>query len=309
MRTTTSRVLAIVLGTVLFAARAPAQEVVPTAPADPTGRIFPPSPPGTPVETLEALSDERGLEPPEPEDEVETDRDSFTPATSTAGRRRLIVESAYSFIDNRGIKETHSYPELILRYGLTERVELRLGWNYEVGGAGNEVSGLDAGEELVFGAPRVERESSISYGVKLGLTRQARWVPRSAVIVQASTPTSGPDTATQLIATGVAGWEFPNRWRFDTGLRYGLASESGDRFNLWAPSAVLRVPIGERLAAHAEYFGVFTTGKERNTTRHYFSPGLHYLVSPDLEVGFRVGWGLNDQSARFFANAGFGWRY
>jgi outer membrane receptor protein involved in Fe transport len=221
----------------------------------------------------------------------------------------LIVESAYSFVENRGIKETHSFPELIMRYGLTERVELRLGWNYEIGGAGNEVSGLDAGEDLVFGAPRVERESSISYGVKLGLTRQSRWVPRSAVIVQASTPTSGPDTATQLIATAVAGWELSNRWRFDAGLRYGLASESGDRFNLWAPSAVLRVPVGERLAAHAEYFSFFTTGKQRNTTRHYFSPGLHYLVTPDLEVGFRVGWGLNDQSARFFVNSGFGWRY
>src|SRR4051812_13003374 len=30
--------------------------------------------------------------------EIETDRDSFTPATSTAGRGRLIVESAYSFL-------------------------------------------------------------------------------------------------------------------------------------------------------------------------------------------------------------------
>jgi hypothetical protein len=36
---------------------------------------------------------------------------------------------------------------------------------------------------------------------------------------------------------------------------------------------------------------------------------VHYLVTPDLEVGVRVGWGLNDQSARFFSNAGFGWRF
>ena len=42
---------------------------------------------------------------------------------------------------------------------------------------------------------------------------------------------------------------------------------------------------------------------------HYISPGLHYLVNHDLEVGFRVGWGLNDPSARFFVNAGVGWRF
>src|SRR5262249_28855880 len=62
------------------------------------------------------------------EDAIETDRDSFTPATTTAGRGRLIVESAYSFLDNRGVPETHSFPELLCRYGLTERLELRLGW-------------------------------------------------------------------------------------------------------------------------------------------------------------------------------------
>ena len=59
--------------------------------------------------------------------EIETDRDSFTPATTTAGRNRLIVESAYSFFDNRGVKETHSFPELVLRFGLGDRLEFRFG--------------------------------------------------------------------------------------------------------------------------------------------------------------------------------------
>jgi hypothetical protein len=50
-------------------------------------------------------------------------------------------------------------------------------------------------------------------------------------------------------------------------------------------------------------------GKAENSTQHYVSPGVHYLVTDDLEVGVRLGWGLNDQSARFFANVGFGWRF
>ena len=33
--------------------------------------------------------------PAEEEDEIETDRDSFTPATTTAGDKRWIVETAY----------------------------------------------------------------------------------------------------------------------------------------------------------------------------------------------------------------------
>lgn len=75
------------------------------------------------------------------EDEIETDRDSFTPATGVVGKKRLVVESAYTFIDHRDVPETHSLPEIVARYGITDNMELRLGYNYEVGGAGNSVSG------------------------------------------------------------------------------------------------------------------------------------------------------------------------
>jgi hypothetical protein len=32
-------------------------------------------------------------------------------------------------------------------------------------------------------------------------------------------------------------------------------------------------------------------------------------VTPDLELGVRVGWGFNDEALRVVANAGLGWRY
>lgn len=272
-----------------------------------------------PTETLRGLAEGRPFESEREEaeksepDEIETDRDSFTPATTIAGRRRLIAEYAYSFVDNRGIKETHSVPELILRYGLTDRIELRLGWNYEVGGAGNATSGVDASDDdATRGRSRLDREYKLAYGAKIRLTDQSRWVPQSALIVQGFSPTggsSGASTASQLIATYVAGWQLANRWKFDTAVRYGTASEEGDHYHVWAPSVVLRVPVGEKLAAHIEYFGLFTSGSAQNTTKHFVSPGLHYLVTPNFEVGFRLGWGLNDQSARFFSNVGVGWRF
>jgi hypothetical protein len=242
------------------------------------------------------------------EDRLETDRDSFTPATKIAGRGRLITEMAYSFLDNRGFKETHSAPELLLRYGATDRVELRLGWNYEVGGAGNETSGAGGGDEIgdVAGLERVYR---LAYGVKVQVTEQERWRPDRIVIVQGQTPTGGDTTDTHVALTSAAGWELPNRWRFDTAGRVGTASEGGDHFDVVAPSAVLKVPVGERWTTHAEYFGLFSRNKESDFVKHYVSPGAHVLVTPDLEVGVRVGWGLNDQSARFFVNAGLGWRY
>lgn len=270
------------------------------------GELLPPmAPAGALLSTdgVESMSARQGRE------EIETDRDSFTPATTTAGRGRLILESAYTFLDNRGVKETHSFPEVILRYGVTEHFELRLGWNYEVGGVGNDVSGSGFSEDELFDVPGLERESRVSYGAKVSITRPDGWVPRSALLLTGYTPTSGKPNDTHLAVTYVFGWELPERLRFDAALRYGTASEEEDRFNIWAPSAVLRVPVGEKWAVHAEYFGLYSAGKERDFTRHYFSPGVHYLVTEDLEIGVRVGWGLNDQASRFFANAGIGWRF
>lgn len=241
------------------------------------------------------------------EDEIETDRDSFTPATTTAGDGRWITEAAYSFIDNRDVPETHSYPELLLRRGVGDWFESRLGWNYEVGGAGSPTSGnipSDFGDEA-----EIERESRIFYGAKAVLTRQCGWRPESAVIVQGFTPTSGEVNDTQLSTTYIFGWVAEGGATWDSAIRYSTSSQEEDDFNVWAPSTVLKIPVGERWKAHVEYFGIFSDGREEETTQHYFSPGAHYLVTENFEVGVRVGWGLNDQSANFFSNAGIGWRY
>lgn len=244
-------------------------------------------------------------------DEIETDRDSFTPAVTTAGKGRLIFESAWSFIDNRGVKETNSFPEAIFRYGLTERLEVRLGWNYEVGGAPGEISssGIGGDDSPLSQQNTLDRDSTLSYGLKYRINYQEGFLPGSSAILQGLTPTTGQANDSQIVATYVFGWDLPNRMKLDAAIRYGTGSEGTDHFNQWAPSVVLKSPLGQRVMAHAEYFGIFSSGKVEQINSQYFSPGLHYLVTDDLEIGFRVGFGLNEQTPRFFSNIGFGWRY
>ena len=71
----------------------------------------------------------------------------------------------------------------------------------------------------------------------------------------------------------------------------------------------LRVPLSERFQVHAEYFGLMSQKRSSDFSNHFFSPGMHYLITPNLEVGLRLGWGLNQQTAPFFTNVGFGWRF
>jgi hypothetical protein len=107
----------------------------------------------------------------------------------------------------------------------------------------------------------------------------------------------------------VWGWELPRGSKLDAAIRYGLTGDEHDHFHQWAPSIVWRTPWGERWNAHLEYFSIQTSGRARELSAHYASPGLHYLVTPNLEIGVRWGWGLTDDSAAFFSNVGLGWRF
>ncbi len=237
-------------------------------------------------------------------EELETDRDSFTFAPTTTGANTSILETSYSFIDNRRGPETHSVPEVLVRRGLGERIEARLGFNYEAGGPGT-VSGSEFGGEDI----ETEEESRVLYGAKVETTEQDGWLPRSAAVVQGFTPVSGPSNKSTLVVGESFGWRFANGWEWTSAMRYGTAFEQEDSFNQWAPSSVVKVPVGERANVHAEYFGIFTSQKKVPLNLQFVSVGGHVLATEDLEIGLRVGWGLNEISPAFFCNVGAGLRY
>ena len=72
---------------------------------------------------------------------------------------------------------------------------------------------------------------------------------------------------------------------------------------------MVKIPVGDRWNVHAEYFAIFSSQKEVPLNIQYASFGGHFLATKNLELGLRVGWGLNDTSPAFFSNVGVGWRY
>ncbi len=238
-------------------------------------------------------------------DFIETDRNSFTFARMTAGANRLIVESSYSYINITGEKVKNSFPELLIRYGIGERFELRLGWNYETGRERLPDAGDIGG---FFGA---NAEQQMFYGFKAVVTKQSAWIPGTALLVQGHTPTGGPQLATQLRAGYVAGWELPNRWEFDAALRFGTDKDEEGGYRLWAPSAVLKIPLTptERWFTHVEYFGLMTQGKENDTNVHFVDVGLHHLFTPNIEAGAIVAFGPHSGGMNLVTNVGVGVRF
>ncbi len=236
--------------------------------------------------------------------ELNTDRDAFTPATTTAEPGRVICESSYVWIDNRGTPPTNSFPELLVRIGTGERFEWRLGANYEQGSGGSVVSAVEVGEAPL--GDELSSEASVLYGFKLRTTDQDGWLPRSAVIVEGFTPVAGDVWGSEPVATYAFGWESASLWRFDTAIRYAYADSEEGRFDRWMPSVVLRVPVTPRFEVHAEWFGSWSQRLEDDSVRQFVGPGTHLMLTPDLELGCRMGWGISRDSAGYFVDVGVG---
>lgn len=243
-------------------------------------------------------------------EELHTDRDAFVPATRSVDTGHTLVEGSFAYIDNRGSPETYSFPELLVRRGVTDRFELRFGVNYESGSGGSVVSPVETGEGLEGRAEGMrERESNILYGCKLWLTDDAGWVPRSSLVVEAFTPLSGDVWGTEPTAMYAFGWALPGEWRFEALARYVYADSIEGTFDKWNAAAVLRVPVTERFEVHAEWFTTYTIGLDDDTVRPFVGPGMHYLVTPRFEIGSRFGWGLTHDAAGFFLDAGAAVRF
>lgn len=257
------------------------------------------------------------------EEPIETDRHDFTQSARTVGRGVFQLEGGYSYYykDNEGeIENSHTLPEMQLRYGLSDNIEFRLRWNYawifKSGEAehGEELDDLDGAQDLIW-------------GFKLQLTEQERWLPESAVRIVSSVPTGGSDFTTDGVEVGVDvvyAWELENGWELagSTGVfrngvgEFSLTALSGiseegadDDFAAWAQSVALGIPMTERSKLYLEYFGIFSDGLTDDFSLGFVNAGVDFLMTDNLVFDIRIGKGLTGDSDDFFSGVGGGIRY
>jgi len=239
--------------------------------------------------------------------EIGTDRDAFTPSTLTVPAGSVLTEGSYVYIDNRGLPPTNSYPELLTRIPVADWLEVRFGLNFCDNGGGYLVTNAEGGPGRNDGT--ISYESTVLYGVKAAVTQQDGLLPQSCFIMEGFTPMYGDFSSTLPIATYALGWKTEANWRIDGAIRYVYAEGPEGWFDKWAPSIVLRIPATERWEVHVEYFSTFTVGLPDEETVPFVSPGTHYMLTDNLEIGLRIGWGMTRDAAAFFSDAGFGWRW
>lgn len=247
--------------------------------------------------------------PDEEEDVLVTDRPDFTEASSTVGMGRLQVEMGYTFTrdDDAGNRvDTHSYPETLFRIGmLAEWFEFRLAYNYL-----NE-NATDAG-----GAQTRFRGSDDLYlGAKLWLTEQQGWLPEMVLMPQMFVPSGADDFSNEQVLPGVNwlySWEINETVVLAGSTQINAVRDATEHtFVEMAQSVALGISLSDQLSAYAEYFGFYPTGAIEADlgALHFFNSGLTYLVNNDLQLDWRIGFGLNDDADDLFTGVGLSARF
>ena len=99
-------------------------------------------------------------------------------------------------------------------------------------------------------------------------------------------------------------WQINDRLSIAGNTGCFFASPGGDYFNLFTQSASAAVSLTDRLGTYHEWYVLAFDGAEDSRPQHFYNGGITYLVTPNFQLDWRAGFGLNDASDDFFTGPG-----
>lgn len=196
--------------------------------------------------------------------------------------------------------ETISVPETLLRIGLSQTVELRLGWS----GAQDERLELAGMDVAIDGIGDTE------IGLKIGRSENKDSGFATAILLSTSVPTGDAEFTSDRFDPSIRlALGLPVSDRVDIGFNVGVAMASEfdgadrDQLSSLVYSLVSGFGLTDRLGLYMEVFG--DTGLSRESSpANYLNAGVTYLVRPDLQLDIEGGVGLSDNADDWFAGIG-----
>jgi hypothetical protein len=233
------------------------------------------------------------------EDPMVTDRPDFTESARTVAPGRFQFELGYTFT-KAGDEEQHNFGELLARVGILPWLEGRLGLNSFVllRDPAEDREGL---EDLTVGFKALLRGASAG---------GSRAVPRLALLLGANLPTGSDDVGSSEVVPGaklVAAWDLSDRVVIATNLGWAYGFADDQRFHQGIASLVAGYSISEPLTGYIEWYGFFPENRGGGSN-HYLNGGLAWLLTPNLQLDWRVGAGLQDPDPNWFTGLGFSFR-
>lgn len=229
-----------------------------------------------------------------------TDRPDATEASSTVGKGVLQFETGvqYEAFEQNSIKsEDYTYNTMLIRYGILENLEMRVGWDFVEGITkvnGNKLDNVTSGF------------SPLLLGMKLDIAEENGGMPEIALIGHIF-PVFSASADFRPEYTGID-------FRFS--LSHTLSERSSLGYNIGAQwgndspeaAAIYTLAYGysvsEKFGVYAEVYGDLP---EDSSANHYWDAGCTYLVNNDLQLDAYVGTSITE-GQDFLLGLGFSYR-
>jgi len=262
---------------------------------------------------LAALSQQENADGP-----ISTDRPTFTPANTVVPRGRLQFESGFTF-NNEPTSATrttlYDLPELAMRIGLFNRVELRTFW---LGQTWTQTQFRPGGPWRLGGGL-----SDMEVGFKWQLLtndKERKWIPTTALITSIYAPTGGTSVlgshTVQPYVNLIYGWSLTDKLTLagSTGYLEMRVTDLGrgrpaDSFQRYHQSLVAFFAVNKRTTLFYEWYVWMFTNAADNRPVHYMDGGILYLLTPNMQLDLRAGFGLSDRPDDFFTGVGYSVRF
>lgn len=233
--------------------------------------------------------------------ELITDRPDQTESAAVVPQRSLQIETGFLMQKNETdftVERLFSCNTTLLRYGLSKRLELRLG--LDLLSERLEIKDTDI-KHLTTGT------GPLLIQFKYLIAKERGWMPDIAFIGGAAMPfmakeyfrMPGPAPAFRFALSR----SLSDRLALGSNLGAEWDGESSSPSFYY--SVVLNIKGTDRMGLFTEFYGLV---REPGSRMHLFNAGLTYLVIHNLQFDVSGGAGLNETAFDYFASFGFSYR-
>ncbi len=228
---------------------------------------------------------------------ISTSRPSFSSPATTLDSGQWQFEGGYQYTsnDDGGVdSDAHTLPLLLLRTGLTNRLELNLFWS--------GYADVDSGQNQIDGT------SDLSLGLSYQLMPDSSQLAVS-VFGALSLPVGSDAFSSDEVDPGLGvAWSYAldsGPGLFGTVVANSVSSDDERETQLGTAIGVGHA-LSDRIGSYVEYFSIHSDSSD---SAHSVNGGFTYLVSNDLQLDVYAGGGLNHLADDFFVGSGVAWRF
>lgn len=230
-----------------------------------------------------------------------TDRPDQTESSSTVPKNSLQIETGFIFESFKHSEFEYTnlgFGTTLLRYGVWDNFELRLGSYYQQTNAKSDFYNVDSTQSGM---------GPLLAGFKVYVIEEKGFRPEIAILADLTLSTFGKldyrPTNTYSTIKLSASHTLSNF--FSLGYNVGFASDGESSNGLFVYSVVLGMSVADRLGAYAEFYGTSGEGDMPNART---DAGLTYLIRDNLQFDVSGGMGLNSDVKMYFLSTGITWR-